>query len=822
MVGQKVEVVGPTVGWLVSGGEGHGSELQVTNDLLIVLEEAPDIGDLEGHGAEGEEGRRVRVRIGPPGDPASFLAEIPWQAVRLRAEICLAAYLDDISAVLEAHLLRPFTLALRELGPRVGLYFDTAAKNYTYVPRMFSEALRQLLPEASGLVIVDDQTPGGAPKAQLEYGARQLRGDGRGLLVSTVGIAKLMGAPLRALCPGEGLEADRAWLVARALEQAAEVARLFAHLGLDSVDEAAVDRYGQVYLDYKASAAKLPPDEAQIQMLIARYCLGTRLNCLSRFLPASTSQLALREIDRLLAATVAGCAGFDSLAVLTRATQRRSLLAMRHGGVIPGAEIPAAAQHVSSEAAIERFIFDQGTLLRREGREPDVLRRICERISNRATNFDAQRLTPLESGLVRDVQLINEAAADPEVLELRRSSSRGGEERLRDLAALAGGDAGAANREEEVEAAGDGRVVAAPALVSIGRLSEAAGKSRAMSEGLWLREFLGAYRQGTGEERTNMVEGLSKGAGVALLAVPMVPAFTFSSVQFRLIVSKFLGLPSVQVPWTHHCERNTTRVLVSSTVNHLASCCLLGGHTARHNAVRDVLAHMTKLLGLTDASVVETPVTASDGNAMNADVVYVDNASGKRVILEVAVLSVNSDSSLGASARAGLDSVRALLMRKEAEKRNHAVIRRLINEEGNSTTFIPIVMTANGAMGPSMVAFLKESYDRAKTLERFDMRKQHAVQYSWNTLVASTYWDMRLSIASAATDAEFQSRVIRRDMTLNLPVVARQPHPDPNYAPHAAHFWLPSPAAPPDAIADGAIAGAHVVAGRGGAPSDGG
>ena len=72
---------------------------------------------------------------------------------------------------------------------------------------------------------------------------------------------------------------------------------------------------------------------------------------------------------------------------------------------------------------------------------------------------------------------------------------------------------------------------------------------------------------------------------------------------------------------------------------------------------------MTKLLGLTDASVVETPVTASDGSAVNADVVYVDNASGKRVILEVAVLS------------------------EEAEKRTHAAIRRLINEEGNSTTW---------------------------------------------------------------------------------------------------------------------------------------
>ena len=28
--------------------------------------------------------------------------------------------------------------------------------------------------------------------------------------------------------------------------------------------------------------------------------------------------------------------------------------------------------------------------------------------------------------------------------------------------------------------------------------------------------------------------------------------------------------------------------------------------------------------------------------------------------------------------------------------------------------------------------------------------------------------------------------IILHDNTLNLPVVARQPHPDPNYAPHSA------------------------------------
>ena len=46
---------------------------------------------------------------------------------------------------------------------------------------------------------------------------------------------------------------------------------------------------------------------------------------------------------------------------------------------------------------------------------------------------------------------------------------------------------------------------------------------------------------------------------------------------------------------------------------------------------------------------------------------------------------------------------------------------------------------------------------------------------------------MRLSIACAATDAEYQNRIILHDNILNLSVVARQPHPDPNNnVPHSA------------------------------------
>ena len=79
-----------------------------------------------------------------------------------------------------------------------------------------------------------------------------------------------------------------------------------------------------------------------------------------------------------------------------------------------------------------------------------------------------------------------------------------------------------------------------------------------------------------------------------------------------------------------------------------------------------------------------------------------------------------------------------------------------------------------------MVEFLKSVYERAQSVDKFDMRRQPKVVHTWNTSMASTYWDMRLSVACAATDAEFQNRLMARDQTLNLPVMERQPHPDPN------------------------------------------
>ena len=59
---------------------------------------------------------------------------------------------------------------------------------------------------------------------------------------------------------------------------------------------------------------------------------------------------------------------------------------------------------------------------------------------------------------------------------------------------------------------------------------------------------------------------------------------------------------------------------------------------------------------------------------------------------------------------------------------------------------------------------------------------QPDIQTTWNSLYASTYWNMRLSVAGAAKDAQVQGDIFLSDFTRNLVVVGRQPHPDPNFA----------------------------------------
>jgi len=79
----------------------------------------------------------------------------------------------------------------------------------------------------------------------------------------------------------------------------------------------------------------------------------------------------------------------------------------------------------------------------------------------------------------------------------------------------------------------------------------------------------------------------------------------------------------------------------------------------------------------------------------------------------------------------------------------------LLNEDLGS--FLAHVASSTNpiTMGPSMVDFLKEVYGRAKEADKFLKSQELELKHTWNMLVASLFWDMRLSIACAATNTEY-------------------------------------------------------------------
>ena len=99
-------------------------------------------------------------------------------------------------------LHRHFARGLALHGPSVGLLFKNRNKNYIYVPLKFLEEARAMFPDA---VFVTDEPPGTSPSHQLKLAvtANQLaapENNGR-LLVTSVGIEKLMGSPFRVVEP---------------------------------------------------------------------------------------------------------------------------------------------------------------------------------------------------------------------------------------------------------------------------------------------------------------------------------------------------------------------------------------------------------------------------------------------------------------------------------------------------------------------------------------------------------------------------------------------------------------------------------------------
>ena len=86
------------------------------------------------------------------------------------------------------------------------------------------------------------------------------------------------------------------------------------------------------------------------------------------------------------------------------------------------------------------------------------------------------------------------------------------------------------------------------------------------------------------------------------------------------------------------------------------------------------------------------------------------------------------------------------------------------------------MLTSCGGFGPSAQKYLRHIYGRARESSCHDMGVgQPTIPTTWSTLYASTYWNMRLSVAGAAKDAQVQSSILLSDFTRDFVVVGRQP-----------------------------------------------
>lgn len=790
------------------------------------LRVAPTYLELEAPGAV-TAGRTVSLELLPGGneppegvDLGSFTAE--WANVRLEANPNMMAYLDDISLADDIVLQRPFSKLLRELGPNYGLYFTNRAKNFIYVLRSFSEEARQMFPDA---VFVDDDSPGDSPGGQLKTAVEDNdlvnSVNSSRLLITTCGLESLMGTPYRFLEHGGGDDArtSAAWVENRLASQVVKTARLFAHLGDDNVNELAasigfdgIDRDVPCY----------PKSEAQCRNLVARYCLGRRHNHSVRMLPPAITNGHIQKIDALLCGVMAGIMK-TPMDALSPAQQRRIVLPARWGGSMPGAAVTSEAQFLNATVAARERVRSVAMGLEEAGRPiPPALNAILEREAAVAEGRAGVVATTMESAVAASLNAFNEARANPGAVHRDLANSRGGVP-AENMMGEAEGEPGSGQTravggavvDGEGDVAGDpGRFqdVPSPGRPSVAEVAGVAPgadgdegvpaltleelevkkmSARAMSEPFLKREFAAVSEMSTQQGARSMNAACLKSAGSFLAAIPSVPAFRVGEFALATAARRFNGVSPVPTPHTHHCGNRGQQRLSSENATHMYNCSCLGGNIAPHDAVVDTLAHAVHNCGLTAAlPKAEVLVETNPGETWRADLKFVVDRTGEVVTVDVSV--VNTDSSSSGRRRGGAGDVEAALREREAEKWALPAAQRILNEEGSNTSFVPFVMSSSGGFGPAARDFLKKLYKTARTEGRWVMAAgQREVQSTWNTLFASTYWDMRLSMACTITSAEVVGRLIVRDENLNMVVdrERRQPHPNPNVVPYGRWIW---------------------------------
>ena len=370
------------------------------------------------------------------------------------------------------------------------------------------------------------------------------------------------------------------------------------------------------------------------------------------------------------------------------------------------------------------------------------------------------------------MERINVAARQGNFVRRTLVASRGGREDADGVA-----DGAEAERGDEAERG----------TLSLQTLGSVDLNARRLSEPLFKQAFETVAAAADPLGARLMAAGCCKCAGLFLNAVPMTPVFTLKPWVFVASLQRYNGVAAMPTPHTHHCGQRGQRVLSAANATHIFSCPCLGGFIKPHNALKVDLAHSIHQCGAT-SNVPLTEVFVVRGGLVpwKADIQFVDENSGLTYVIDVSVVNIDSTTSLRRVG--GFGDVEAALQEAEQAKRDLPTPRRIVDEEGNSTIFVPFIMSSSGGFGPAARSFLKHLYRTAREREKWLMgRGQPEVHTTWNTLYASTYWDMRLSVACTSMSAEVVGRLLVRDTNLNMAVDPRerQPPRDPNWAPYA-------------------------------------
>ena len=120
-------------------------------------------------------------------------------------------------------------------------------------------------------------------------------------------------------------------------------------------------------------------------------------------------------------------------------------------------------------------------------------------------------------------------------------------------------------------------------------------------------------------------------------------------------------------------------------------------------------------------------------DSWHADIAFIHAVSGQHYFVDVTVVNFDADSYLARCRRPG--DVERLLVAEEQAKRNQPIVRRILNERGNSKIFVPFVMSSAGGFGPEARKFLKGLYRDARELGAYYLGVSHPVlQTTWSTV----------------------------------------------------------------------------------------